>query len=109
MIIVLYAGLTSNIASCTPAYNYWAILGLEIFGVIFWLSSMGALAATRASFVFPTTINGCYRYGGEGHCYKKRELLQKRAVATYGYLNMMSGAAGLSAIEMFVSPGFKSC
>lgn len=102
MIIVVYAILTNNVSSCAGAYNYWALLALEIFGVIFWLSSMAALAATRAAFVFPTEINGCVNYGYGGVCYKKREL-EKRAVATYGYLDMMSAAAGLSAIEMFVT------
>lgn len=100
LIIVLYAVLTNHVSSCARGYNYWAILALEIFGVIFWLSSMAALAATRATFVIPTEINGCVNYGYGGICYKKRNLLQKRYVATYGYLNMMSATAGLSAIEM---------
>ena len=65
---------------------------------------MAALAATRAAFVFPTEINGCENYGYGGVCYKKRAIVQKRSfVATDGYLNLMSGTAGLSAIEMFVS------
>lgn len=64
---------------------------------------MAALAATRAAFVFPTEINGCENYGYGGVCYRKRELLNKRGfVATYGYLDLMSGAAGISALEMFV-------
>lgn len=65
---------------------------------------MAALAATRAAFVYPTEINGCDNYGYGGVCYKKRELEKRGYVATHGYLSMMSGAAGLSAIEMFVSP-----
>jgi hypothetical protein len=77
-------------------------LALEIFAIIFWLSSMAALAALRATFVIPTEINGCVNYGYGGICYKKRDTIEKRAVATYGYLNMISAAAGLSAIEMFV-------
>ena len=42
------------------------------------------------------------KFGYGGVCYKKREFLEKRAVATHGYLNMMRGAAGLSAIAMSV-------
>jgi len=68
--------------------------------VIFWLSAMAALAATRATFTIPTEINGCVNYGYGGVCY--RDVLEKRAVATYGYLDMMSAAAGLSAIELCV-------
>lgn len=102
MIIVLYAILTNHVAACAGGYNYWALLALEIFGVLFWLSSMAALAATRAAFVFPTEINGCVNYGYGGVCYKKRDIIEKRAVATYGYLDMMSATAGLSAIEMLL-------
>ena len=70
--------------------------------IIFWLSAMAALAATRATFTIPTEINGCVNYGYGGVCY--RDVLEKRAVATYGYLDMMSAAAGLSAIELYVAP-----
>jgi hypothetical protein len=65
---------------------------------------MGSLAATRATFIIPTTINDCVNDGSGGVCDKRRDLnLQKRAfVATDAYLNMMSAAAGLSAIELSV-------
>jgi hypothetical protein len=69
--------------------------------VIFWLASMGALAATRATFIYPTTINDCVNLGvGDSYCNKLR---RRQYVASDGYLAMMSGAAGLSALEMFVS------
>lgn len=102
MIIVLYGVLTTRITTLQKAYNYWAIIVLEAIAVVFWLASMGALAATRAIFTVPTTINGCVNEGNGGVCYKKRDLnLSKRGyVATNAYLGMMSGAAGLSAIEM---------
>ena len=70
--------------------------------VVFWLASMAALAALRSTFVIPTEIDGCVNYGYGGICYKKRELA-KRAVATYGYLNMMAATAGFCAVELFVS------
>jgi len=100
-IVVLYGILTERIPSWNTAYNYWAIVALDAFLVVFWLSAMGALAATRALFIYPTTINGCINYGSGGICYKKRDLdLAKRDsyVATNGYLSMMSGAAGISAL-----------
>ncbi|KAH8592999.1 hypothetical protein B0O99DRAFT_226179 [Bisporella sp. PMI_857] len=101
LVIVVYNLLTTFIPACKAAYNYWAVLGLEIFGVIFWLSSMAALAATRATFKYPTQINGCVNYGSGGICYK-RSVIQKRDVATNAYLAMMSATAGLSAIEWYV-------
>ncbi|KAH8820269.1 hypothetical protein F5884DRAFT_41091 [Xylogone sp. PMI_703] len=103
-IIIAYILLTSLVGACRGAYNYWAIIALESISVIFWLSSMAALAATRATFTVPTTIDGCVHTDGGGICDKKRDLsghLVKRTyVATYSYLNMMSAAAGLSALEM---------
>ncbi|KAF2810328.1 uncharacterized protein BDZ99DRAFT_563235 [Mytilinidion resinicola] len=102
-IIVGYSVATSRIASLHSAYNYWAVLALDILAAIFWLASMADLAATRTSFKYPTTINGCVNYGYGGICYRKRDL-EKRAVATYGYLDMMSACAGLSALNMSVFP-----
>jgi hypothetical protein len=100
-IIVLYTILSSTVNSCKAGYHYWAVLALEIFMVIFWLASMGALAATRATFIYPTTIDDCVNYGvGDSYCNKLR---RRQYVASDGYLAMMSGAAGLSALEMFVS------
>ncbi|OCL08791.1 hypothetical protein AOQ84DRAFT_439342 [Glonium stellatum] len=100
-IIVLYSSLSERVGSMNVAYNYWAVLALNIFAIIFWLASMADLAATRTSFKYPTTINGCVNYGYGGICYKKRHL-ESRAVATYGYLDMMSACAGLSALNMLL-------
>jgi len=101
IIVLLYIRLSTYVASLRAAYNYWAILGLEIFMIVFWLGSMAALAALRSTFVIPTEINGCVNYGYGGICYKKRELA-KRAVATYGYLDMMAASAGFCAIEFLL-------
>lgn len=61
---------------------------------------MANLAATRSAFVF-TASNTCLYY----YCYKKRDSgLKERDIATYGYLDTMSAAAGLSALEMYISP-----
>ncbi len=98
-IIVSYGLLTQAIRSLQSAYNYWAILALEIFAIIFWLATMALLASTRAAFIYPAYISGCYNDGYGGYCYAKRDTY----VATNGYLNMMSAAAGFSAIELFVA------
>jgi hypothetical protein len=96
--VVFYSLLTYHIEAWHAAYNYWAVLALEIFAIIFWLSSMAALAAKRATFFIPASVDGCVNYGYGGICYRKRDF------ATYGYLDMMSASAGLSALEMYVSP-----
>jgi hypothetical protein len=106
LIITLYNILTTRVGSLAKLYNHWAVLALDIFGVIFWLSTMGALAALRAIFVIPTTINGCGHTGslGGGYCYKAKRELEKRQgyVATHGYLNTISVSAGFSAINLYV-------
>jgi len=102
IVVILYTVLTSSVNALKAAYNYWAVLGLEIFMVVFWLASMAALAALRATFTIPVEIDGCFNDGTGGVCFKKRQLM-KRAVATKGYLNMIAGSAALSAIIMLVS------
>ncbi|KAF7503429.1 hypothetical protein GJ744_003759 [Endocarpon pusillum] len=99
-IVVGYFLITSLAEACKVAYNYWAVLALEIFAVIFWLSSMANLAATRGAFV-AIDYNTClYDYY---YCYKKRDTgLTERDIATSGYLDTMSAAAGLSGLEMLL-------
>lgn len=65
----------------------WAILALDIVMVIFWLSSMGALAALRAAFTIPVDNSG----------YRKRYIFFE---ATQGYLAILAVSAAVAAIEM---------
>lgn len=89
---------------CQAAYNYWAVLALDIFAIVFWLSSMGCLAATRGAFIYDVTFIDCLDYGYGAICYKKRDNgLTKRDIATVGYLDMMSASAGLAGLEVFGS------
>jgi hypothetical protein len=106
-IVVLYSVLTYHVEACHAAYNYWAVLALDIFAIIFWLSSMGYLAATRSGYIFPVVYDGIicpYYYDSYDCAIKKRDIdLMKRDVANYPYLNMMSASAGLAGLEMFLS------
>ncbi|KAH8755193.1 hypothetical protein F5882DRAFT_308096 [Hyaloscypha sp. PMI_1271] len=101
IILVLYDVLTSKISKWAVAYNYWAVLAFDIFGVIFWLATMASVAALRASFIYTTYVNGCGHSGdiGGGYCWKKRDLA-KRAIAGDGYLAAMSAAAGISGLNL---------
>lgn len=98
MIIVLYNFLTSRVTSLHSAYNYWAVIFLDVVGAVLWLATMAAIAARRSTFRYRTTISSCYNNGYGGVCYKKRDVL----VATYPYLNMMSACAVISAILLYV-------
>lgn len=91
IIIVLYNILTVTLPNLATAYNYWAVLALDIFGVVFWLSAMGAIAALRNSF-FDISFN-----------IFKRSIEKRLVLATDGYLGAMSGAAAVSGFNLCVS------
>jgi hypothetical protein len=102
MIIAVY-----NIVSSTglkAAYNYWAMLALDIFAIIFWIISFSYLAwQTAAATVWYTSYvnyDDCtYPYY---NCYKKRDLpLVSRATTdVYTYRNSMAATAGLGGLEL---------
>jgi hypothetical protein len=104
VVIVLYSVLPERVAALRKVYNAYLILAVNATAVVFWLAAMAALAARRSTFRFATTINSCYNDGSGGVCDRRRDTLERRNgyVATYPYLNMMSAAAGLCAIEMSV-------
>ena len=73
---------------------------------LFWLSSMGASAALRASFKYSVNVEGCYSNGqliGADTCIVDRDLETRAAVATHIGLSLMTGVAGLSALEWYIS------
>jgi len=102
MIIVVY-NLVASIAA--PAlYNYWAVLGLDIFAVFFWLISFAILASEVAAYQIITYSDACaYNYAGV--CYK-RDLssLAKRYATTnvYTYRNALAAASGLGGLEFLL-------
>jgi hypothetical protein len=112
IIVVLYSVLTYHIEAWHAAYNYWAVLALDIFAIIFWLSSMASLAATRSRYIFPVVYTGFIcpdDYDSYDCAIKKRDLdLMKRDIATSSYLDMMSASAGLAGLEMFLSPSLSA-
>jgi hypothetical protein len=64
---------------------------------------MGASAALRASFKYSVDVEGCYNNGhaiDSSTCIVDRGLEKRDAVASSTGLSMMSGVAGLSALEM---------
>lgn len=110
MIIVTYALVSEKVANYRDAYNIWAILSLDLLMAIFWLSSMAANAALRASFVVAVDVD-CWDDGSAvnaGHCVPARRdtgLSSRAIVPVAGKTGLaeMSAVAGLSALEMYVS------
>ncbi|OBT40519.1 hypothetical protein VE00_08992 [Pseudogymnoascus sp. WSF 3629] len=107
IIIAVYYIIATT--ALTSAYNYWAILGLDIFGIIFWLISFALLAWEVAVFGW-----GLYDYGYSGgstcydypYCTKKRDVssvIGKRATMdVYTYRNALAAAAGLGGLEFIL-------
>lgn len=87
-------------------YNYWAILGLDIFAIIFWLTSMSLLADEVAAYSWVATGSGdgsCfYDYAaGEYLCYRKRSVISRRGNAVLTYRNSLAAACGLGGLELY--------
>jgi hypothetical protein len=95
-IVVAYELISEKVPSANGAYNIWAILALDFVMAVFWLASLGANAAQRASFNVTVNIESCYNDGSaisSNHC-----IVSKRAVADKTGLAVMSAIAGLSAL-----------
>jgi hypothetical protein len=102
--VVAYTLLSEKVSGARGLYNIWAILSLDLLMAIFWLSSMGANAAQRASFIYSVNVDYCWNDGStvnSGHCVvSKRGLERRAAVAGRVALAVMSAIAGLSALVM---------
>ncbi|ERS96227.1 uncharacterized protein SPSK_01830 [Sporothrix schenckii 1099-18] len=107
IIIAVYVIVTEKVVGARAAYNYWAVLSLDLLMVVFWLSSMGANAALRGTFRYSTSAE-CYDDGSTFNantCYtsRRRDPRTKRsAVAGKVALAEISAIAGLSALLMLL-------
>jgi hypothetical protein len=103
-VVVAYTLVSEKVPDARGLYNIWAVLALDLLMAIFWLSSMGANAAQRASFIYNVNVEYCYNDGStvnSNHCVvSKRDLERRAAVAGSVGLAVMSAIAGLSALVM---------
>jgi hypothetical protein len=95
MISVVYI-LVAELAA-PAAYNYWAILGLDIFNIVFWIISMSLLASEIAAFSWVVDDTCTYYYG---YCLKKRDLSARSTTTLYTYRNALAAASGLGGLEL---------
>ncbi len=96
--VVTYLLVSEKVASCRQAYNIWAVLALDFLMALFWLASLGANAALRASFNQRVTVTGCYDDGSTvsaNHC----TIAKRATVVSDTGLAVMSAIAGLSALQ----------
>ncbi|KUJ20106.1 uncharacterized protein LY89DRAFT_549354, partial [Mollisia scopiformis] len=90
--------------TCAPViYNYWAILGLDIFAIIFWVVSFSYLASEVAEYQIVTYDDTC-AYTYYGYCVKKRgfTLSKRDTTDVYTYRNSMAAACGLGGLEFIL-------
>jgi len=88
LIIVAYNGVATMVN--TQFYNYWAILGLDIFAVVFWLISFALLASEVAGL--DDIVNAvCDYYTG---------VCTNSGVETYPHA--LAAAAGLGGLEFLL-------
>jgi len=100
MILTVY--YIVSITALPVAYNYWAILGLDIFAIIFWIISMSLLASEVAAYSWALSDDSS-TYCVYGYCYKKRDVLQRRDTTdAYTYRDALAAAAGLGGLEFIL-------
>lgn len=83
-------------------YNYWALLGLDIFAIVFWLISFSLLASEVAAYQIVTYTDNCDFYYDD-YCYKKKrglDLSKRSTTNVYTYRNALAACAGLGGLEL---------
>ncbi|TVY26126.1 hypothetical protein LHYA1_G003982 [Lachnellula hyalina] len=102
IIIAVYSLVSSTVLK--TAYNYWAIVALDIFAIIFWIISFSYLASTTAAasnwYGSSYTCDDYYYY----YCYKKRDapLVPRATTNVVTYRHSMAAAAGLGGLEFIL-------
>ncbi len=87
-------------------YNYWAILGLDIFAIVFWIISFALLASEIAPYFgkYTYTAPSTCAYEYAGVCYKNKRGLEFAKRSIYSevitYRNSLAAAAGLGGLEL---------
>lgn len=81
------------------AYNYWAVLGLDVLGVIFWLCSFAVLSSEVQNYK-----SDFDNFGGGDDCFDglcfKRSIIQKRFVTFNNYYHTMTALAVFGAFQL---------
>jgi len=80
--------------SAPKIYNYWAVLSLDIFLLIFWLCSFAYLAS-QVAIIFGYTTGSYYSYYSNTYYYyyySRSEVLV--------WASCLAAAAGLGALEL---------
>ncbi|KAH6884537.1 G-protein coupled receptor protein [Thelonectria olida] len=99
-----YIVLTEKIVGFRGAYHIIAVVVVDSLLVVLWLAAFASMAAKRAAYVVPVTVNGCVDDGSlvdSKTCYRRRaiEQMMKRDVILFkSGLAMTAAIAGLGAL-----------
>jgi hypothetical protein len=94
-VYIIVAGLVFPVA-----YNYWAVLALDIFAILFWLISFPLLASRVAREGKNGSVSGA---DGSTDCFwGPCFVLLKRGTDFYTFRNSMAAASSLGALELCV-------
>ncbi|RYP54520.1 hypothetical protein DL768_000722 [Monosporascus sp. mg162] len=102
-IATLIASIYCLVAHFGPpqAYNYWAILGLDIFLLVFWLISFALLAAQVAYYLYYYSSYSYYGYSDYSDYYDYDYYVYD-AVVYLTYFQILAGAVGLGGVEFIL-------
>jgi len=98
-VATLIASIYCLVAHFGPptAYNYWAILGLDIFLLVFWLASFALLASQVAAFMSYYSY-----YSSYSSSYSDYYTYSTYDAAVITYAAILAGAAGLGGLEFIL-------
>ncbi|KAK3361585.1 hypothetical protein B0T24DRAFT_585299 [Lasiosphaeria ovina] len=101
-IIVAYVLVAEKVRSARNGYNIWAVLSLDSLMALFWLASMGANAALRATFKYDVNVKNCTNNGAASNSasceVESRSIGKRGTIVTNKGLESMSAIAGLSGL-----------
>jgi hypothetical protein len=80
--------------SAPAVYNYWAVLALDIFLVIMWLSSF-ALLASQVSAIYSYSGSSSYYY-----YWKRSDVGKRAAVDPSSWAACLAACAALGGVEL---------
>ena len=97
IITVIYVNISNRVYLIS--YNYWAILGLDIFLVVFWLISFALVASEAKSYVqFSAEPSDCPFDDRSIH---RRECFQYQNTSSSTYRNVLRVTAVFGAFELW--------
>ena len=107
--LIIFGYYSISLCRKPQIYNAWAVLGLEILGVIFWLVSFSLCAEWTAAFNHDWYFGNDKTFGGWKAPFNpddlkfdvyKRDVVERSTAHWKASIGLMGTAAGLGALEL---------